>query len=334
MSVSQKFQPGSREWLDARRGGVGGSDSAAVVGLSPWRTPLEVYLDKIGELVTEENADMRRGSLLEPVVRQLYCDETGRAVLTPNEILRNPDYPFALANLDGIASGEILLECKTSRSRIGWGDPGTAEIPVYYLCQVQHCMMVSRLRRADVAVLFGDFEFGIYPIEADQEFQDLLAEQEATFWRCVQKRIPPDPITHSDLKRRWPRSVVAAATATADDLRVARVLSVVKDCLTTLEDIKDEAEAFLKAHIRDAEGLRLGAEVICTWKTAKGAAKFDTDRFKADHPDLFDQYLTEPVGSRRFLLKRDLKCLDQTQTDTILPRIPENLLPSHPEATG
>ncbi|NQU12080.1 YqaJ viral recombinase family protein, partial [bacterium] len=170
-------------WLAARRKGIGGSDAAAVAGVSPWSTALDVYLDKLGEAgEVEETVHMRRGTLMEPVVRQLYADETGRSVETSREIVQNPRYPYALANLDGIASGDRILECKSSLSRVGWGDPGTGVVPVYCLCQVQHYMMVTELEVADVAVIFGDFEFCIYPVEADLEFQELLAACEHQFW--------------------------------------------------------------------------------------------------------------------------------------------------------
>lgn len=317
--------PGTPEWLEARRRGIGGSDAAAVVGLSPWRTALEVYLDKIGQGESSESPEMRRGTLLEPVVRQMYADETGRTVHTPTSMFTNPRLPFALANLDGLASGEILLECKTSRLRTGWGEPGTAEIPLVYLCQVQHCLMVAELPRADVAVLFGDFEFAIYPVDADAEFQSLLCEHEAAFWELVQKRIPPEPVNGEDIKRRWPRNIVAAIAASAQDLAVARVLADVKAGIKTLEAIKDQAEASLKASIKDAEGLHVGGEPICTWKSAKGSARFDSKRFQAEHPELYEQYLTESAPSRRFLLKGNAKCLDRVPSTVSIPPIPENL---------
>ena len=314
------LMPGTPEWLEARRKGIGGSDAAAIVGLSPWRTPLEVYLDKIGESQDIETIDMRRGRLLEPVVRQMYADETGRTVVTPNTIITNPNLPFALANLDGIASGGRVLECKTARFRSGWGEPGSPDIPVPYLCQVQHCMMVADLPCADVPVLFGDFDFAIYHVPADAEFQALLAECEEGFWASVIQRIPPDPVDAADIQRRWPRNLVDAVVASETDLEAARLLAAIKGQLKLLEGYKGKAEAMLKGSIKDADGLSIDGDTLCTWKSAKPSMRFDAARFRADHPKLYDQYLAEGAPQRRFLPKGNLRCL--MTTEPMLPPLP------------
>ena len=318
-----------QKWLDERRTGIGGSDAAAVVGLSPWRTPLEVYLDKIGELPdSAENEDMRRGTLLEPVVRQLYADATGRKVLIPDNIIRNVDYPWALVNLDGISIGptgyQRGLECKTARNKAGWGEPGSADIPMVYLLQVQHGMAVAKLSVFDVAVFFGDFDFAIYEVEADAELIGLLMEREAAFWRMVKSRTVPDPVSVADVKLRWPRSLpLTYVTASPADLHSAAILMFVKRHIAALEAIEETAKAALQATIKDAESLTFMDETVATWKSAKGGTRFDAKRFQAEHPDLYAQYLTEAAGARRFLLKEKCQCL---QSITIpLPSIPEGL---------
>ncbi len=312
------------EWHAARATGVGGSDAAAVVGLSPWKSPLEVYYDKIGESENVETQDMRRGTLLEPVVRQMYYDETGCTVEVPAAMIRHPVHEFAVANLDGVVMPGKVWEGKTARNRNGWGEPGTSEIPVVYLCQVQHCMMVALMQHADVSVLFGDFEFATYHIEADKEFQELLLDAEEKFWQCVQRRIPPEPVTASDMLRRWPRNIIKSTVATSDDLHVARVLAAVKGQIGKLETVKGQAETLLKGSIEDAEGLHVGDETICTWKSAKDTTRFDTKTFQAEHPELYKHYLTETTPQRRFLLKGKTRCLQQT--NLLLPPIPEALL--------
>lgn len=312
------------KWRADRRTGIGGSDAAAIVGRSPWKTRLQVYLDKIGEFESVETEAMRRGKMLEQPVRQMYADSTGRSIVTPAEILRNPRYPFALANLDGIASSEIVLECKTAVSRQGWGNAGSDEIPEVYFFQVQHYLMVTELRRADVAVLFGDFVFAIYTVMADADFHALLAEREEAFWRTVQSGIPPEPQTPEDVKLRWPRSVLPATEATERDVHVAGVLADVKRQIATLEEIKDQAESLLKLSIRDSDGLRFGEETLCTWKSTRGPSRFDVDRFRADHPNLYSLYQREATSQRRFLLKEKTQCLKSSTT--LFPTIPTNLL--------
>ena len=320
-----------QEWLAKRRLGIGGSDAAAAVRLSPWTTIVELYLDKIGELPDrDENPDMRRGTLLEPVVRQLYADATGDEIVQPGEIIHHPKLHFALANLDGLVVGrDKLLECKTARSRSEWGEPGSAEIPIVYMCQVQHCMAVAELPRADVAVLFGtDFEFAIYEIEADTEFQSLLFEREAEFWRMVEARTPPEPTTADDIKLRWPKSKPISASGGDKEATAAIVLAAVRERRKELEAIEERAETILKSAIRDNEAIEIDGRVVATWKSAKDSDKFDAKAFQAEHPKLYKQFSVTTPGSRRFLLKeKEVLCLTNN-TNLNLPPWPSDLLPA------
>lgn len=320
-----------KAWLDARRNGIGGSDAAAVVGLSPWVTPIEVYLDKTGELPDrDETDDMRRGTLLEPVVRQLYADATGMSVSQPDHIITNARLPFALANLDGVSDcGRRLLECKTARNRLGWGEPGSADIPLVYLCQVQHCMAVAELDVADVAVLFGDgFAFEIFEVPADAEFQTLLMEQEGLFWELVKSRTPPEPTSPEGVRLRWPKSVhTICVEASEADREVAVLLAQVKDHIASCETYQEHAEAWLKSRIGDCDALTYGDDVIATWRNTKGRAKFDSKRFADDHPEMYEQYTIPGVGGRQFLLKGKAKCLT---TGTHSPTIKAATLPPLP----
>ena len=319
------------KWLAARRTGIGGSDAAAAAGLSPWTTRLALYFDKIGQASEiEENADMRRGTLLEPVVRQLYADATGDEVVQPGELIRHPTLPFALANLDGIVRGrDKLLECKTARNRAGWGEPGSADIPINYLCQVQHCMAVAELDRADVAVMFGtDFEFAIYEVPADAEFQSLLFEREAEFWQMVERRIPPDPQTASDVKLRWPRSRPSGIAGGEREASAAIILAAVRERRKEIEAIEERAEAILKLAIQENEALKIDGRIVATWKSSKDSEKFDLAAFKSAHPKLYKKFLKSAPGSRRFLLKeKEVQCLTNS-TILSLPPWPNDLLPA------
>ncbi|MFH1603174.1 MAG: lambda-exonuclease family protein [Pseudomonadota bacterium] len=323
----------TKEQKKIRRSGLGGSDAAAAVGLSPWTTPLQLYLDKTEGQDQDENTDMYRGRLLEPVVRQMYCDETGRTVIVPDQTIRHPKHEFLLASLDGKTPDEtIIFEGKTARDKRGWGDPGTADVPVVYLCQAQHYMMVAGIPRVDMAVLFGaNFEFAIYPIEADAEFQDLLLEGERRFWECVLKRQPPDPTTSEDLRRRWPIARPATNLAKAPEIDAARVLVAVKKRIKELETMEVMATDAIKRAIADAEALEFDGEQLATWKNIKANPRFDAKRFQAENPDLYAQYLTEPPPQRRFYLKGNHPCLAAlTETETIT--LPAPSLSSGPTA--
>lgn len=290
-------------WLAERRKGIGGSDAAAAVGLSKWKTPLELYLDKRGEFHQEETEAMRWGTILEPVVRQEYANRTGRTVEVPGKILRHPTFAFALVNLDGIADGTRLYEGKTSRTAEGWGEAGSDEIPIDPMMQVQHGMAVAGLAVADVAVLIGSSDFRIYVVPADAELQAMLLEQEAAFWQRVIEGNPPDPVNRDDVKLRWQRSNGGTAKATAEVLAIAQRLAVVKELRKAAEAQEDDLAADIQRFMQGTAALEYDSDTIATWNNINAAPRFDMKRFQEEQPEIWKQYLREPGPQRRFLLK-------------------------------
>lgn len=133
------------------------SDSAAVCGRSAWRTALEVWLDKTGQLPDlPPSPQMEWGLRLEPAIAEAYSERTGLDLSSPS-LCRHPQYPWMLASIDRLVSGPPkVVELKTASPFAAgeWGDPGTDEIPESYLIQVQHQLAVCGLQVADVA-LFG-----------------------------------------------------------------------------------------------------------------------------------------------------------------------------------
>lgn len=327
------------EWLAERATGIGGSEAAAVCGMSPWATPLDVYMSKVGYLdgvgrgADDETPDMRRGTLLEPAVLQLYTDETGMVVAKPEKSVVCKDHPFMRANLDGITvpDGSPIIEAKTARWRCPpgggdsahrWGDPWTAEVPIVYLFQCMHNMVVAGVDLCHVPVLFGDFEFAIYEVHADREFQELMIAQEERFWSMVEARTPPDPVNDADVSKRWPISQPRQRKATKEALEIGGHLLAVREYFKKLEAFKESLEAEMKRLMEEDEELVAGEEVICSWKTARGASKFDAKRFAVDHPDLFAQYAYKAAPTRRFLFKDKAEILQ-----VMKPMLAENLLP-------
>lgn len=180
--------------LEARKHGIGGSDAAVALGLSPWKSALELWREKRGEgESTEETEPMRWGTLLEPVIRQEYSNRTGRVVRVPTDTMAHTGHPHMLAHPDGLTDDLRLFEAKTARSAQGWGEPGTDAIPQPYLIQVQHYLFVTGYMVADVAVLIGGSEYRQYEVPADAELQEMITEGEHDFWLRVKSGTPPEP---------------------------------------------------------------------------------------------------------------------------------------------
>lgn len=300
------MNPADRKaWLAERRTGIGGSDVAGILGLSRWTTPLAVYLDKIGQAPeSDDNAPMKWGRYLEPVIRQAYSDETGRTVRTM-DMIRHPVREFMLANIDGFTDDGRLLEVKTARTAEGWGEVGTDEIPTPYMLQVQHYLEVTGFEFADVAVLIGGSDFRIYEVGVDPELIHLIVEAEAEFWRRVLERDPPPPVTVSDAIARWGRASRAEAVEAGEDAqRAIRELRDVKAQRADLDEREERAKAEIMRTLGDRDTL-VGPDgkPLATWKAQAGAKRLDLAALKERLPSVYDDFVRAGEPVRRFLLK-------------------------------
>lgn len=291
-------------WLEERRLGIGGSDAAAALGLSKWRTPLQLYLDKIGEAEPSEESDpMRFGTLLEPIVRSEFVRRTGMNVVYGQPAVVSPVYPFMRVNLDGRISPTELFEAKTARSDAGWGDPGSDDIPADYVLQNQHAMIVTDARVVHIAVLIGGSEFRVYRQEHNPSLAELIIEGEREFWRHVETRTPPDPSTLAEINLRWRESTNRSIELSPDAAAAVRRLADIRDRMKELEVAADECERTVKRELMDADTATVDGVVAVTWKQAKPSRAVDWKRLEAEHPAVVAQYVAEKSGSRRFLLK-------------------------------
>lgn len=297
------------EWLAQRRTGIGGSDAAAVLGMSKWKTPLSVWLDKTGhDTTTTESEPMRWGTLLEPVVRQEYAERSGNEVRQPDTILRHPTHPFMLANIDGVTSSGRLVEIKTARTAEGWGVPGTDEVPEDYLIQVQHYMAVTALPVADIAVLIGGSDFRIYTVPSDAELQGMMIDLEREFWTSVERNEPPPPKSYADVQAMFGASARAGAAIKADDNVMAAIdhLRGIRADLKRLAEAEEAQKAIIMAAMGECDTLTgVKGEALATWKLAAAPKRLDAKALAAAHPEIHAAFIREGEPSRRFLIKEE-----------------------------
>lgn len=292
-------------FLAERMKGVGGSDVAAILGLSKWSTPYDVWQSKLGLAdPTPDNDAMMWGRLLEPVIRQAYAERTGLAVAVPSDPLVMPGYSFARANLDGIRSDGRIVEIKTARYGDEWGEEGSDEVPIAYALQVQHYMMVAGADVADVAVLIGGSDFRVYTVEADQSVHDMILDAEAGFWELVQTKTPPPVMSFSDAVAAYGKASksgeVLASAELADDVEN---LKRIKTEAKALEDLEKELKGRVMAALGELDTLVYGGRTLATWKMSADSQKLDAKALAAAHPDLYARFCNTVPGSRRFLFK-------------------------------
>lgn len=232
------------QFHQARLQGIGGSDAAAVCGLSPWKSAFDVWLEKTGQVEPpdlSEDPAVRAGIALEDVVAQYFAEDYGRFHgLSPmklrrrHQTLRHPRYPWMIAHLDReIVGWSSLLECKTASTFFNkdeWGPTGTDLVPQHYYIQVAHYLAVTGKKEGFLAVLFGGREFRWYLIRRDEEIINALVSRERDFWECVEaKREPAIDFTHpralETLKRLYPGTNGAELTFEEDNPEHADVVA-------------------------------------------------------------------------------------------------------------
>lgn len=183
-----------QEWLEDRRKGIGGSDVATILGLNKYKSVYQLWLEKTDQIeVTSAQSEAAYwGNTLEEVVAEEFSKRTGKKVRRRNRVFEHSKYPFLRANIDRDIVGEnAVLECKTANQYLAneWDED---EIPIQYICQVQHYMNVLNLDYVYFAVLIGGQKFVWKKMERDQELIDMITEKLVEFWtENVEKEIEP-----------------------------------------------------------------------------------------------------------------------------------------------
>ena len=264
-----KYESLSIEDLKERQLGIGASDAAPALGMSKYKTPYQLWEEKTAlEVVQFDSPILRRGRMFEPIIRQLYSDETGRAVKKVPS-MRSEKYPFMTASPDGYAEdGKRYIEIKTARNKSEWGEPGTDEIPLPYMIQVQHGLIVTGLEIADIPVSFSLDDFAIYEVPADRELQEMIIEKEATFWELVKNRIPPEPSNYVDVYRRFAKSMPKNIQADSDIVGAVQALKSVKLSQKELKEREDQLKTMIGKYMAEADTLiDFDGNTLATWKT-------------------------------------------------------------------
>lgn len=283
--------------LEERQAGLGGSDALAYCGKDPRLTPLELYLQKTGEAPAAEGEDDEPrkawGQRLEPVVREWLAEELGRKIFTSNRTYRSTEFPFMVGHLDGMVQSPMEgVEIKTADKfqQAEFGEVDTDKVPIRYVLQVTHYMIVTRLRRFHLAALVGGNDARHYVIDYDDELANMLIERARAFWHHVETKTPPDPVTLADTALRWPQS--HGRTVVASDAIVAAIgeLKKMRGEERAWQTQADAVEVTLKAFMGDAGGLiDSHHNLLATWRT-QSTNRFNISEFTASYPDLAAQF--------------------------------------------
>jgi putative phage-type endonuclease len=296
--------------------GIGGSDVAALCGLSTYKTTYELWLEKRRALppqpTQEETEYQLFGKLLEAPIAKVFAKRTGRTVQREKKTWRHKQYKYLLANIDRLqydaGKGFGVLECKNVNAykKREWVQGG---VPVGYYMQLQHYILVRDLPYGSFAALFGGNEHLYFDIERDQAVIDRIVSLAQHFWECVLSGTPPD-MSYDKAGQELIDRLCAKATVDKAKEKIldtpeaqAKAQRLIRLDLTLDDRGKQakELEAWFKWEMQDAGVLLVPGVARFTWPSHT-QNRINTDDLRKKYPEIAKE-VTKEIPTRRFSYK-------------------------------
>ena len=308
---------------------IGGSDTAAILGVSPWKSPLMLYQEKIGEHVEEvtpaKQKIFNRGKRWEPVVVEMLIDELKDRghdvrVIDRNNRFSDLEHKFLAAEIDL----ELLVDGETVNGEMktvhpfaakDWGEQDTDEIPIYYTAQILHGQMVTRRNKTIVAALIGADDLRVHTVDRDDEMINVIRAKELEFWERVQNRQAPEPVSIEDIKLMYAKDSGSIIDASFEILNLCEAAKIIKQNIKIQETNLTEILTEIKLGMSDSSVLIHNGKQLATWRANKDSMKTNwqaafhdlvgktTGLGQADIDQIIKSATTTKPGARPFLLK-------------------------------
>lgn len=289
--------------LKMRSSGIGGSDVSIILGLNPWRTPLQLWAEKVGKLEPqEENAAMEWGSRLESAVYQKFKHEHAKDYDCSygGSTIRHPEHKTLLATPDAFINcrnnGSGVLEIKTS-SQHPWDN-----VPTYYLLQGQHYCYVLNKSFYMFAVLFRGTEYREYgPFQFDREaYEKQVIPELEKFWKCVEDKNPAlSPVTLNDLNLIVDVDKEKSVDADVDMITMITQYRSLTDQVASIEALIDPLRLKIARAMGDASRVVDGeGNTLVSQIQAKPTKVVNAKALKEQEPETFDKFSKTRAGYR------------------------------------
>lgn len=273
-----------------RKLGIGGSDIAPIMNLSPYSTPLDVYREKMNPdvIYEEESEDLKRGKRVERYILQEYCETSDCQLEVNLPTFIHPEYPFMRGNMDARVLGQnVIVEAKSTKSPIAKWEEG---IPEYYRTQVAYYAMLSDADRVDVPVLFSNWQYACFTYWRDYEFENRIKKAVIDFWNNhIVAGIPPEPSNPAELQAVYPKiedtKTIKADNEIREKVSLWQEVSIKRKELEKQEEkLKIEIQRFMgDAGILDSGFCRVALK-------ERTASRLDINSLKATMPELYKEY--------------------------------------------
>lgn len=296
------------EWLKYRKMGITGTDAGAIVGMNPYKSALQVFVDKTTDNIEVfDNEAMKQGRDLEEYVAQRFCEAASKKVRRANAIFSNDEHPWMLADFDRLVVGERAgLECKTvsAYSADKWKN---GAIPLHYQLQIQHYLAVSGYDAWYIAALILGKEFIVHKIERDEELIQSLITIEKRFWeQNVLAGIMPDPdgskTADEVLAKYFPQKEgISVLLPDYMETQLNRRKELV-ELIEKLETEKKTIEQSVKKYLGDSNATEAENEsFFVRWKNVE-TDRVDVDKLKKEAPDVYERF-KKTTYSKRLTIK-------------------------------
>ena len=299
---------------------LGGSDIGAILGLSKYRSAVDVWMEKTGKTFSQKDSlPLRFGQFAEDFVAREYALATGYALVKQEKAMIHPQYAYMQGHIDRLvieeggalmnAQGQArrILECKTANpfAQSDWGEIGTDQVPLAYLVQCAWYMMLCNIDQTDLAVLFVNADFRIYAIQRDAELEQMIFERAIDFWENhVVKDLPPKAVSELDYQQLF-RQSSPSKTVEADS-ETAELIQKIRDLNQHIEQFETQVSQMkqgIMEKMQDSEVITLHGQTLATWKAPKPTFRIDSKRLTEEHPDLVALYQVPIQNSRRLVIK-------------------------------
>jgi predicted phage-related endonuclease len=272
-------------------------------------------MEKTGkETKKVDSLPLRFGSFAEDFVAREYSRATGFELIHDESIYLHPEHTFMSAHIDRFVLKEDssvptrILECKTANpfSSGDWGEIGSDEVPMSYLCQCIWYMAITNINKVDLAVLFGNSDFRIYEISRDLELENTILQKAKLFWNdYVLKDLPPPAQSEADCQTLFSKGDPAKSVeAGAETLLLTKQLQLLNSEIDVREGEISSIKQNIMNQMGDAESLLYQGKVLATWKAPKPSFRLDSKRLELEHPEIANTYKMPVQNSRRLVIKQ------------------------------
>ena len=313
--------------LTERKKGIGGSDAGTAVGVNPYKTPFQLYLEKIGDVIPEDISNkpaVKRGVRLEPEIMKWVKEDLNITLRKDNATHISEEYPYLFCHNDGTVVGShriAEIKAPSEHMRDKWGDPGSDSIPPYYLAQGVHALAIQPEMEGVDYFAYFDPDILHFKLERKQSLIDAYIAKVNRFWGHVVNKIPPPPQDENDLIYKYFKKNGKFKSATPDiEKRIANLIKIKAEKKAL--DLEEKEEKFqIKDYIEHFDGINsnLGKVTLSRVELKafqeKGFMKTDPDlyeeyctildekRLKADHPEKYGKHVYSKQSTRLILPK-------------------------------